>query len=59
MSEPSKSVGAAVKENFKLLVLAVQCDLVGLPATARRVKIMGILGQIEKLVGELEAELKP
>ena len=58
-SNTDRNVGAAVKQNFKLLCLAVQCDLLNLPATARRVKVMGILSQIEKLVDELEKALEP
>jgi hypothetical protein len=53
------SVGSAVKENFKLLCLAVQCDLLNLPATEKRLKVMGILSRIEALTDELDRELKP
>lgn len=52
------SVGAAVKEYFRLLCLAVQCDLLNPPATEQGVKVMSILSRIDGLVDELERELK-
>jgi hypothetical protein len=53
------SVGAAVKEYFRLLCLAIQCDLLNLPATEQRVKVMSILSRMDQLVNKVEGESEP
>lgn len=58
MSDVAKDVSAAVRENFSLLVLALQCDIMNKPATPRRLKVAAALAKIDSGVTELEAALK-
>jgi hypothetical protein len=52
-------VAKAVRENFGLLVVALQCDMMSQPENDRRLKITAALAKIDAGVQELEAVLKP